>query len=159
MSRQLYLTLYHHILHNILPTIPKPWDVQSGGAAWADHVAVSLFLAKQADSLTLYLPAPLDDGETFLPTYDGRINYYHSIFSKAMGASTIDGIQRAIKLGARVEIVEGFHNRNLPVGKCDVLIASTFGEGDQPKDGGTSHTWTNSPAPIKIHVPIASLMR
>jgi hypothetical protein len=39
----------------------------SGGAAWADHVAVRLFLDKKVPNLRLFLPAAWEDG-TFKDT-------------------------------------------------------------------------------------------
>lgn len=139
-------------------------DLVSGGSAWADHIAVSLYLMDLADSLTLYFPCGWHQGsfEGIEITRNNQTartaNYYHSLFSKKMGKNTLLGIQRAIDKGATYhEISGGFFARNLLVGKVDVLLAYTFGEGEVPKPGGTKHTWDNSVAGVKIHRSIGDL--
>lgn len=151
--------------------LPRPWCLVSGAAAYADHVAVDFFIEDNADSLTLHLPAPfvvggLGESNHFDERADsGRTaNHYHRLFSdklQAAGAlpSSFDDLAHVMERGARVFVHDGFHARNLFVGRADVLIAATFGRGAVPKDGGTKHCWDNSPAPKKIHIPIESLIR
>ena len=43
------------------------------------------------------------------------------------------------------------------MGQVDIVRAYTWGEGAVPADGGTAHTWRQSSAPQKIHVPLASI--
>jgi len=150
--------------------LPRPWCLVSGGAAYADHVAVDFFTEDTADSLTLHLPAPfviggLGESSHFDErTESGRTaNYYHRLFSgklQASGAlpSSFDDLAHVMEWGASVFVHDGFHARNLFVGRVDVLIAATFGRGSVPKDGGTKHCWDNSPAPKKIHIPIETLI-
>lgn len=131
----------------------------SGGAAWADHCAVSVYLLDLCDTLTLYLPAEWT-GTDFSGTRDGEVaNYYHRLFSEKMNGSSLAGIGRAKEKGASLIINRnGFKARNLQVGRVDILIAYTFGEKeDTPKDGGTLHTWNNSSATVKIHKQIQKL--
>jgi hypothetical protein len=154
-------------------------DLVSGGAAWADHIAVSLFLKEVANSLTLYFPCDwaeykgvnIKDGG-YLGLYDNNnrsgsiANYYHWKFSKVVAPDselpkwqTLHEIQKAIYKGAKFhEVPGGFHARNIFVGQVDVILAYTFGSGNVPKDGGTKHTWDNSSAQIKIHRPIVELL-
>lgn len=152
--------------------LPRPWCLVSGAAAYADHVAVDFFIEENADSLTLHLPAPfviggLGESSHFDERTDsGRTaNHYHRLFSdklQAAGAlpSSFDDLAHVMEwCGARVFVHDGFHARNLFVGRVDVLIAATFGRGAVPKDGGTKHCWDNSLAPKKIHIPIESLIR
>jgi hypothetical protein len=74
-----------------------------------------------------------------------------------MGGNTLDGIRKAIERGAEVEITAGFKPRNLKVAaNTDILLAFTWGEGKEPKDGGTNHTWKHCTAQVKIHVPLGS---
>ena len=139
----------------------------SGGAAWADHVAVSLYLMDLVNSLTLYFPCGWEP--SWFIGIDGTsskvaqtANYYHDLFSikmeAARGKTSRADIQKAIDKGAIYhEVAGGFKSRNLLVGKVDAIIAYTFGEGDVPKDGGTKHTWDYSTAPIKIHRSIQRL--
>jgi len=150
--------------------LPRPWCLVSGGAAYADHVAVDFFIEGVADSLTLHLPAPFVIGGLGQSSHfderteSGRTaNYYHRLFSdklQAAGAlpSSFDDLAHAIERGARFFVHDGFLSRNMFVGRVDVLIAATFGRGSVPKDGGTKHCWDNSRAPKNIHIPIETLI-
>lgn len=133
-------------------------DLISGGAAGADQLAVSLYLAGLADSLTLYFPAKWNGTEFDESSQDGRTaNYYHYQFSSKLvstpGMNTFVAIRKALNKGARYEeITEGFKARNLLVGDTDILIAYTFGKGGKPKArSGTLHTWNRSTAKKKLH--------
>src|SRR5690606_36207825 len=76
--------------------VGKPVHVVSGGAAWADHLAVVMFLMGHAKKLTLHLPAPFcADGRFVGP--EGRssasvANYYHEKFSKIVGFDSMKQI-------------------------------------------------------------------
>ena len=159
------------------------WSVHSGGAAWADHLAVSLARSNQIDAskLNLHIPCPFmingsemlggtkgpipgfyDTGERdHLTNPGGTLNYYHRLFSEKMGGNTLNGIKAAIEAGVIVHD-QYFHKRgnrllerNKGIGRgLDVLIAFTWGEGDIPKDGGTKHCWDHSDAATKIHIPL-----
>jgi len=136
-------------------------DLVSGGAPWADHVAVSLYLSGDADTLTLFLPCMFDrTHKKFFPEGEGKpasiINYYHEKFGKAVGGSSRDGLVKAEKKGAILIELDGFMQRNIKVGEVDVLLAYTFGFGI-PSSSGTKHCWDNSPAAKKIHVGISTL--
>lgn len=170
------IPLYRAAVDNarrFLDELPRPWDLVSGGAAYTDHVAVELFISGAADSLTLHLPVPFD-GERFEERPGERdpgsiANYYHRAFSAKMRAAgsyvtSLDELAIAQHEGARFLVGETpdgmspFHARNLEVGKVDVVLAYTFGEGAAPADGGTAHTWRNSSAPRKVHVPLGQLL-
>lgn len=168
MTKELYAKMYYracHLIEQLKQDNPDEClHLVSGGAAWSDHIAVSLFLGQAAETLTLHLPAPLNtDKHEYIENpknkwCPGRTsNYYHRIFSKKMGRSTIAGICDAIEKGAVAHIYGGFRERNKVVGQVDVVIAFTWGEGTKPKDGGTAHTWGKSTAPKKIHIPLRSL--
>jgi hypothetical protein len=150
-----FIDFYHH--HD------RAIELVSGGAAWADHVAVRLFLDGKASSLTLHLPCPfvdgkyLDTGSNDWRTNPGQsANYYHQKFSQAMGCDTLADIQTAISKGANVVVGAGFHQRNSQIAKSDVLLAFTWAVGDTPSDGGTLDTWNKCKAP-KLHVQLNSL--
>lgn len=150
--------------------LPRPWDLVSGGAAYADHCAVDLFLEGFADSLTLHLPAPFFVNGNRLgdSRFNGTgvawwvANRYHTAFSNDLESegheSSFHDIAAAITEGAKVHVHDGFHARNLFVGQVDVVLAATFGRGKVPKDGGTKHTWDRSPAPVKIHISLHDLL-
>ena len=142
----------------------KPNDVLiSGGAAWADHVAVQLFLDGKVGGLVLHLPAELIVGPngklTFrnggFGTAGNTANYYHSLFDKALKVESgfsLKQIQEAIDRGAVVTFGdgtqgnEGMKDRNSLVARDarDVLVAMTFDPNmrtQTPRDGGTADTW------------------
>lgn len=149
-----------------------PTRLISGGAAWADHVAVALFNNGIGDELVLHLPAPFANCK-----YQGNhwkdpgsiANYYHRSFSNKTHEHRLLQIQKAIDAGARIHVYNGFHARNYVVGRAhDYLLAFTYGtlsgswsqydpewthhELAGLKDGGTAHTWDNSRSTIKEHV-------
>lgn len=127
----------------------------SGGAAWADHVAVNMFRSlPERYNLTLCGPCPWnrehkrfhDTGtRNWKANPGGTANYYHELFRQA---ARIDGLTQIdechdFKTGRFTYISgDGFHERNkLVVEFADYVLAFTFGQGDEPADGGTLHTW------------------
>jgi len=160
MSKQLYnrmvmeamLKIYEHEIVGLI----------SGGAAWSDHIAVSIYLMNfvNVKSLTLHLPAEFDGKEFKGSSSAKTANYYHSLFSKKMGGNTLLGIEKARAIGANLITYNDFKTRNLAIAEeSDILIAFTFNNDDQPKPkSGTLHTWNNSKAFKKIHVNLFDLM-
>lgn len=141
----------------------------SGGAAYADHIAVEMFRTGYTSKLQLHLPAPFREGR-FLGEYgsDGATaNYYHDLMSKRIGIKSLQDIESAKQHGAEFYFYSGFKERNLVVGQVDLLCAFTFGthssintQNDPGwkspsvaglKDGGTAHTREHSTALTKIH--------
>lgn len=133
---------------NIINSLLVPHEqyaVVSGGAAWSDHIAVSLFLRGEAKELTLHFPT---DWTTF--GYGGNkkvadtANHYHKLFSDVSyqeSERSLKEIQIAIEEGAEFTVSEGFYARNLLVARdADYMIAFTFGDKERLKEGGTSHT-------------------
>lgn len=135
----------------------------SGGAAWADHLAVSLFLKEEVARLELHFPCSFDrqnfcfadTGE--FPNPGGTSNYYHKSFSAKMGGSSLRGIELALKKGAVPSVSSGFFERNKKVASSDMILAYTWGKGDVPADGGTHHTWTAARTERKTHVSLGDL--
>jgi hypothetical protein len=155
----------------------------SGGAAFADHLAVRAYLDGLVADLTLYLPAHFQ-GRAYLPNPRVQFNpgktsnSFHDRFSRKTGVQGLDEIAAAIEKGASVEVFEGFHNRNCEVAShCDYLLAFTFGsrtiteiKGDNPafndhrkagvKDGGTAHTFEEAwNVHAKAHEDLNELVR
>lgn len=154
----------------------------SGGAAWADHCAVTAFLQGGLESLTLYLPAEFD-GRRFVPDASIQFNpgktsnYYHEIFSAALGRDTLRDLSLAQQRGARFVVNPGFKNRNSDVAKSSAMLCFTFGSsaaasvdfrpGDAGfsdsrlggvKDGGSPDTWTKATSQtVKRHVNLFRL--
>lgn len=149
-GRPLCSSHYDWMVAKALGHIKKEDVVISGGAAWADHVAISLFLMKKVNKLVLHLPAALDlekqqfAGDSKSP--GGIANYYHRRFSLAMGGDENQSLKTLCSLvenpQVKMTVSAGFHARNgLVARQSQLMLAFTFGEGDQPLDGGTSHTW------------------
>jgi plasmid maintenance system antidote protein VapI len=105
-------------------------DLVSGGAAWADHVAVHLARNWQIPA-EIWLPAKERDLQT--------AKYYHSKFSNVLGYDTWAEISSHKNLC--LNGFGGFKERNTEVAqRANVFIAMTFGEGKKVKDGGTLDT-------------------
>lgn len=111
--------------------LEKVTDLISGGAAWADHVAVTL---SETLPTTIWLPAHAKDLDT--------TRYYHEKFSRAVGRETFSEIEKAKKSGnLEIKNFGGFKDRNTKVSEgADIFLAMTFGEGKVIKDGGTADT-------------------
>ncbi len=144
------------------------YHLVSGGAAWADHLAVELYLARPEQfELTLYLPAPLclmtkkfvgDNGSA-----GSASNYYHDLFENQTGITGRLQILEAQSSGATVEWEDpkpgmgGFFARNKKVANfAEACLAYTWGEGKEPADGGTRNTWDQIKG-RRVHVSLASL--
>jgi hypothetical protein len=126
----------------------------SGGSAWADHVAVQLFLDGAVKRLTLHLPCGWHDYEKHW-AFEGnavgqRLNQLHSAFIGVTGVDSWEQIQRAIQRGAEVRVNRGgFKARNSDVAEQGAsLLAFTFSGGPDPADGGTADTWAKFRASV-----------
>lgn len=137
----------------------------SGGAAWADHLAVKLFLMGRAKKLVLHLPARFETTSAmYIPwTTDfkdsGRIaNHYHQQMSQKYGDSLLEISQAVSHADCEHTVSRNFHDRNkLVAEQADLILAFTWGEGQVPKDGGTRHTWDIAKC-AKRHVPLGMLV-
>lgn len=148
-TKPMTLELWKWMLRDVYARVPKGAHVVSGGAAWADHLAVILHLFNHAE-LTLHLPAPFYDGrfvETGYKSAGATANYYHRLFGQVIGRDTLDQIRATFQTAHWVTEepaspgIGGMFARNAKVAQADELIAYTFGEGDVPADGGTKDTW------------------
>lgn len=141
----------------------------SGGAAWADHVAIWAFRMGMVHSLSLHLPAPIWQGKYIgdFGTSGGAANYYHEKFSLAMGGgsfTTMQQIEGCISRGVShtvQPIAMGYaamaRRNQLVADECDHLIAFTFGPGDVPADGGTKMTWDMAAHAERLHFSLWGL--
>lgn len=118
---------------------PQELHLISGGAAWADHVVVTLTLSGiiEDNRLHLYLPCELTDkgfvgkGEWGEKTAN-TCNYYHRLFSETTGHDSIGELNRVRTNGANIYTsTSGFKTRNTKVAKHvspnGQLLAFTFG--------------------------------
>jgi hypothetical protein len=99
----------------------QPYTLISGGAAWADHVAVYTFVIGHAEGLILEVPCKLTADGKFVDTGErdfkknpgGTSNYYHELFSKKIGFSSFNQLKSAIENPrCEVNVGEGFFDRN-----------------------------------------------
>lgn len=145
----------------------KEYRLVSGGAAWADHLAVELYLYDPNQfSLTLCLPAPLED--SFVGEYGSAgaaANYYHKLFTNATGIDSLRQIRQARDFGANVFFEKeqpgmgAFFARNIKVAKkATACLAYTWGEGKEPTDGGTKYTWDRIVG-RRVHVSLDKLTK
>lgn len=154
--------LWAWMLDDVRSRVPVGALVVSGGAAWADHLAVRLFLEGHAGALTLHLPAPMD--QEFLGPYKSAAsaaNFYHKMFSERIGINSLQDIADAASMpncfGSFQPMQSGYGGmfvRNAIVAReAEELLAYTFGEGDQPADGGTLDTW-NKCTGVRTHITL-----
>jgi len=143
----------------------------SGGAAWADHLAVHAFLNGWCQALELYLPAPLQAAAGKpaqfwggFGTSGGAANHYHELFAKLRGVDGRDEILEAARRGALLTNeapspgYAAMMRRNAKVAaRCSDVLAYTFGAGEEPADGGTLTTWRMCKVARKVHVPLGVL--
>jgi hypothetical protein len=153
----------------------------SGGAAFADHLAVSAFLYGEVKELLLFLPAPFRNGRYVEGTRDhdpGRTsNRLHRRFKEITGIDGLAEIAEAERRGAVLHVIPGFQNRNLEVASAATcMIAFTFGratfrniapqqaEFNDPRAAGlkiskgTAHTWGEAwKCTTKTHVNLNEL--
>ena len=139
----------------------------SGGAAWADHLAVKLFLDGSVKGLALHLPAPIAAGIFTGPersSAGSAANYYHGLFKRITGVDGMKEIDTAIARGALVTYepeaagYAAMYARNKKVSDgSNAVLAYTFGAGDIPADGGTKATWDQSKAVSKVHVDLGAM--
>jgi hypothetical protein len=111
----------------------------SGGAAWADHVVVTLILLRyvKAENVTLFLPTEVGENGFFgqddkSSKTASTCNYYHQYFSDQLSANTVDQILEVGSMGALLDPGTGnFFQRNSSVAKAvspdGLLLAFTFG--------------------------------
>ena len=133
-------------LIGLLEIDTKTVKVYSGGAAWADHLAVTLALLGGCDpkNLTLFLPTAIDQRVGFIgrtaaeEKTAGICNFYHKSFKDVSGHDGINQIISVGEMGAVLDSGDGnFFSRNKSVAKAlgnkGLLIAFTFGspESDQ----------------------------
>lgn len=111
----------------------KPDSLVSGGAAWADHLAVHL-------AKTLHIPTKI-----WFPKEKRDLDvakYYHANFSRVVGYDTRGEMSAVYKdKGLTFDQIGTFKDRNTMVAlEATVFLACTFGHGSRVKDGGTLDT-------------------
>lgn len=105
----------------------------SGGAAWADHVAVEIGLRDKIKT-KIWLPENGRDLST--------AHRYHGKFSSVRDIDTWKELNDCFKVGRfNIQSFGGFKDRNSKVAdEATMFIAMTFGDEQNVKDGGTADT-------------------
>lgn len=167
--RTMDLRLWSWMVNDATVRVPRDAHLVSGGAAWADHLAVHLFLSGHVSRLTLHLPAPFSFGGS--PRFAGgrgssgsAANYYHKLFSEVLGKNSLREIEEAgsmpscdITTQKATPGYGGMFARNkLVAGAADLLLAYTFGKGEEPLDGGTKNTWDLCKG-ARMHIPLPTM--
>lgn len=165
MTKELWLKMIEAV-RNLL----DPQDsIETGGAAWADHIPVALLLDGFLKGPTsIWLPAPLDSPGIFRgppKSAAAASNFYHGKFSSIIGEDSRKQILLAQLEGAWLNNEPegagygGFFARNAKVAEraVDGCIALTWGEGSEPADGGTNWTWDRIKGD-RIHISLKGLL-
>lgn len=180
VSIALYRAMYREARSSV-----REWKAAravSGGAAFADHLAVSAFLYGEVEELVLFLPAPFQDGR-YVESHGDRgtaktTNFLHRAFKERTGVDGLAEIAEAQRRGAVLHVVPGFQNRNLEVASAATcMIAFTFGratlrniEPGRPEFSdphaaglkvtrGTAHTWGEAwKCTKKTHINLNELL-
>ena len=136
-SKPMTANLWAAMVADALDRVPSGAALISGGAAWADHLAVELFLLGHASALRLHLPAPFATCDAFAGGYGtagGAANFYHQTFSKTTGKMSVREIAT----------------------EATACFAYTWGDGQEPTDGGTKNTWGQIKG-NRVHVALGGL--
>lgn len=141
----------------------------SGGAAWADHLAVHAYHSGWVNELTLFLPAPMGPSGFLGPARSAAsaANYYHQRFSDVIGRHSYQELRA---LANCPSVTLNFENvspgysamfaRNAKVAAMATgVIAYTFGQGTVPADGGTRNTWDQICCEDRTHVALDALLQ
>lgn len=146
-SQPLTRALWDWMLLDAKKRVPIGAHLVSGGAAWADHLAVALYLDNWASRLRLHLPAPFASGKFstgfYTRTSASAANWYHERFSRIVGFDSLSELRTALTLCDYTyepfsNGYKGMSDRNTKVALADEMLAYTFG--DMPT-GGTLDTW------------------
>lgn len=151
----------YEYIETVMNTTPENIILVSGGSAWADHIAIQLYLTKKFAGLELYLPSEFDPKKKrFKNTHEGRrLNFLHEQCQDKTGMPILNEITRVVSSAkassnSRVKIIikRGFIQRNTLISKNnDHLVAFTFSSSDEPNGGGTADTWLKTKHTNKKH--------
>lgn len=158
LTRELYDSMVGRIERYVTDLLRLDWQnvrLVSGGAAWADHIAVTLFAAHPEAQLVLYMPCSFDVEHARFSM--NGVNVLHKDFTDAVGFSSLQQLSDAQARGATFDTSSaGFLERNVLVAAAaDHLVALTWSRGDQPEArSGTLHTWNRFKRMNKKHNPV-----
>lgn len=147
-------------IENIIKKPKSDIILVSGGSAWADHVAVQLYLTGEFAGIELFLPSRFDiKQKKYINTHEGRkLNQLHLECKEKTGMEVFEELTKTVSRKAvKVTIQRGFKPRNTLISKnCDYLIAFSF-DPDVPTKGGTLDTWQKVKHNNKIHISLTQM--
>ncbi len=172
MTARLFNSMCHY-LWQLINDYGEPVNLVSGGAAWADHTAVVVWLKlmeqehPNVGKLTLHMPAPWDwDNKRYADSKCGGVsNHYFERMNWRTAEDHLGELELVQRLAgcectyapASAGMGSFFQRNSLVAQQSDFLLAFTWGESEsQPADGGTLDTW-NKCRGIKSHVPLHTL--
>ena len=104
----------------------------SNGSAWADHVAVQLYLTRQYGGLELYLASKFDlKHSRYVNTHEGRsLNKLHQQCQEKTQINVLGELAKVqYRPNVKITVKRGFVARNTLVAhNCDHIITFTFSE-------------------------------
>lgn len=132
------LKLATKVLSDICLGDPSKVRIYSGGAAWADHIAVTMtqLCMIPYENLTLFTPVPFEgfefSGIGSSERTSNTMNHYHRKFSHKTGHRSLSEIAHVLERGSHIHVGNGnFFERNTKVaqsvGTDGTLLAFTFG--------------------------------
>ena len=168
-SKPLNLDLWTAMVDDLQVRILPTDTLVSGGAAWADHLAVHAYLQGWCAGLALYFPAPFSFrmGRFIGPVRSSAdvANHYHHLFDKSTGIDSRGQICKAIQMGASVSAeppspgIGGMFARNSKIAaNATSVLAYTFSTGYEPPKGGTLDTWKKFASTNRVHVRLGDLL-
>jgi hypothetical protein len=141
-------------MFNISETMGQSICFVSGGAAWADHVAIHMYKKYPNSQLRLHLPASFDTSRKEYINIKGTCgplsNFLHNRFSEISQLHSLVELADAILDTDRVKTkyyADGFYARNVAIAtSCNTLIAITLSKSkdEPPPTGGTRMTWNRA---------------
>jgi hypothetical protein len=136
-----------------VPVAPSSYTFVSGGAAWADHIAVRAFRKYENSDLILHLPCAFKQGKFQEGGCAAMCNFLHGRFQRMTGVASLQELDAVIQEHGEgrvsVNIYSDFFSRNRaiatgdPKDKCDYLIALSFTNLEKENKGLRTHgtTW------------------
>lgn len=184
-AHKMSMATYMNAIKKIRFQIEREWKLQdigtvhlqSGGASFCDHLAVTLFLTLRTlyPKLILHLPAYLCDTNGFSQNGIGsHCNKLHREFCKAMKWNEFKSLNELSSLKTNADTMiympqenshpdkSAYFIRNRDVAKCNYMIALTFDSTNplEPKSkSGTANTWKQASCPKenKAHFDLANM--
>lgn len=155
------ITVIREYIKNELNTTPDKVVLVSGGSAWAEHIAVQLYLTKEFAGLDLFLVSEFSvKQKKYVNTHEGRtLNQLLIECQDKTGIDVFSELAKSIdgKNKAKITIQRAFKPRNTLIAKnCDFLIAFTFGLQENVK-GGAIDLWEKVSSDKRIHFDLSEL--